>query len=726
MSLIAERQKALLEAQRSREREEQIRRQRQANILGISPNDFSTAGQRLKAVMEARGKKKPTTVGTLSNTAGKGLFEVSGNVNARLAKYCNMLKMGVPRVAVEQKMRMEGMTNVSSLDKCGAKVAPVTTNTSTRKTTRNIGIGTNNFSNTNRMSNANNFSSVGSVPSVEATHYISKSKNGQVYYEPFNSSETSWNVPVGTVVRNKNGVNWKYAGKNKVSGKNYFENTSNNLSAPSRWVDDMKFYPEKANTSTVPPPPPFVFPPPPPPPPSIPPPPPLPALPSGWKARRAAASSAFGPRSVNINSVTGVNTRANNARARLDAARTQKLKNRALSQVSGLIGNAEASANAEAAKREANRLEKLTQERRNRTGKILAGRTLGLRMNRELGFGTNGQQLSQKNLNRYRYAARQGSKYSDFPGQPKRKFVPGTGSILNTNYNTNMNTRLSKNLNSKRAARNLAILSGTPSKETISQLYTYLTSQTGKTANSLNFDYNKRESFATIFYDKYQKKFRAFFKVGSELIMVESKDCNELLDKIMLSEEIVKKIISVCGQPPANTTLRDHVSKCAGVTGLRRAYPGENTRTNEQIRAAAKAEMNARAARNKTAKNARNKELAAKADNIVSKIIKQANLSAKNAKGRELIAKEVLVQALPTVSNFKTRRRVVRRVVQYIKQGVPKQPGFFGRLLGRKPTPVTNADIDLETDRLMANVEKLMAQKAQNRQTRRATRVFKP
>ncbi len=98
-------------------------------------------------------------------------------------------------------------------------------------------------------------------------------------------------------------------------------------------------------------------------------------------------------------------------------------------------------------------------------------------------------------------------------------------------------------------------------------------------------------------------------------------------------------------------------------------------------------------------------------------------MSAKNAKGRELVAKQVLATALPTIRkpdplnktktipDFKTRRRVVRRVVQYIKQGVPKEPGFFGRLLGRKPTPVTNDDIDLETDRLMANVQKLIAQK---------------
>jgi hypothetical protein len=139
-----------------------------------------------------------------------------------------------------------------------------------------------------------------------------------------------------------------------------------------------------------------------------------------------------------------------------------------------------------------------------------------------------------------------------------------------------------------------------------------------------------------------------------------------------------------------------------------------------------KAEMNARLARNKTVKNAKEKELAAKTENIVSKVIKQVNMSAKDAKGRELLAKEILTTVLPTVKDLKTRRRVIRRVVTYIKQGLPKEPGFFGRLIGRKSTPVSNADIEVETDRLMANVQKIAAQKAANLQTRRATRLFKP
>ena len=136
MSSIANRAKALQEAQlqKERERQERSRAQRQANFVGLTSEGKEAAQEAAKVGALAMGKQRPTTskskastneTGKLNNATRRALFQVTGNMNARLAKYCDMLKRGVPRLGVEQKMRMEGIQNVSILDKCAAKTAPV-------------------------------------------------------------------------------------------------------------------------------------------------------------------------------------------------------------------------------------------------------------------------------------------------------------------------------------------------------------------------------------------------------------------------------------------------------------------------------------------------------------------------------------------------------------------------------------------------------------------------
>jgi hypothetical protein len=258
-----------------------------------------------------------------------------------------------------------------------------------------------------------------------------------------------------------------------------------------------------------------------------------------------------------------------------------------------------------------------------------------------------------------------------------KSFNPFQTGSLYTRKNINNNNNKNNNLFDNRRLR-------TQSRRISNSLNRSLELMTkvAEPAEALNVNYSHRNSFATIFYDKYQKEFRAYFNVGSDLFVIKAVNCSKLISKIMNSEKIVENIVSLCGPVPGNRSLEEHIKSCVqkemnvSLGKQRNISLGKLNKLSNAI--TAKKKKNA----NNFAKYVENmKKRKATNNNLTRKIIEQLERSGKNAKGRELAAKYVVPRALAGLPNSR-RNRIQKKINNYISKGAPPK-SFFSRLFRR-------------------------------------------
>lgn len=252
--------------------------------------------------------------------------------------------------------------------------------------------------------------------------------------------------------------------------------------------------------------------------------------------------------------------------------------------------------------------------------------------------------------------------------------------------NAALNANITRRLNEKRSARNtlatalnMHTMVGT-SPDVAQALHQKLL-KLAVPAEVMDMDYSKRESFATIYYDRRRNLFKAFFMVGTEPHVIESKDCDDLVTKMRESEYIRGRIVKVCGPPRPGTTLKDHVDKCSPPVMNEYTASLAEANTREAAGKARLAQLAKEAAASKAAftrKRAAAMDPAAieaKEFAMTNSIIKKIAAAARNATGRRSIGRKILADELPKiVSNrgfpdYAKQERVKRRVNYYISTG---------------------------------------------------------
>ena len=252
--------------------------------------------------------------------------------------------------------------------------------------------------------------------------------------------------------------------------------------------------------------------------------------------------------------------------------------------------------------------------------------------------------------------------------------------------NAALNANLTRRLNAKRAARNSlasalndhVMIGNSPD---VAQALRQKLLKLAVPAEALDMEYSKRESFATIYYDRHRKVFKAFFMTGTEPHVIEAANCDDLLAKMRESEYIRGRIVKVCGPPRPGISLEEHVNKCS--PPVLNEYAASLAEANAR-EAAGKATL-AQFAKNAAARKAEfTRKRAAATDPaaieakefaMTNSIIKKIAAAARNATGRRSIGRKILGDELPkVVSNrgfpdYAKQDRIKRRVEYYISTG---------------------------------------------------------